>query len=244
MTSSPTFSTSPSSEPTKSPTAAPMTCPEEYCSATYARKLDVEKLLQLPSKGLRRDVVDCSTDPNYELVTLDTYTAPGTNDVLIELRGPADAAYALNLVIAAPHGGSLKPTYIDDRVGSGIVTSKDSYTLEMSLLTANSLIRDCVGTPYVIINNLHRSKLDANRDLAEATAGISTGLDEAADAWRAFHTFITTAQEYVKVKYGTTTVTDNNGSELTGVNGLFFDMHVSNPSSVIKLAGLFSSPSY
>jgi hypothetical protein len=234
----------PSSEPSESPTAAPMACPEQFCPATSARKLDAEKLLPLSSKGLRRDVVDCSTDPNYELVTLDTYTPPGRSDVLIELKGPADAAYALNLVIAAPHGGSLKPTYIDDRSGSGIVTSKDSYTLEMSLLTANSLIRDCAGTPYVIINNLHRSKLDANRDLAEATAGISTGLDEAADAWRAFHTFITTAQEYVKVKYGTTTVTDSNGSELTGVNGLFFDMHVSNPSSVIKLAGLFSSPSY
>ena len=219
----------------------PQTCPEQYCPATSARKLvNAEKLL-LPSNGLRKDAVDCSTDPNYELVTLDTYIPTGRSDVLIELKGPADPSYALNLVIAAPHGGSLKPDYIDTRSGSGIVTSKDSYTLEMSELTANSLIRDCAGTPYVVINNLHRSKLDANRDLDEATAGIVRGLDDAADAWRAFHTFITAAQELVKVKYGTS----EGSTGLIGVNGLFFDMHVSNSSSVIKIksGGLFSSPS-
>ena len=240
VTSSP--SEAPSSEPTKAPTAptGPQTCPEQYCPATSARKLvDAEKLL-LPSNGLRKDVVDCSTDPNYELVTLDTYTAPGRSDVLIELKGPADPAYALNLVIAAPHGGSLKPDYIDTRSGSGIVTSKDSYTLEMSELTANSLIRDCAGTPYVIINHLHRSKLDANRDLAEATSGIVGGIEEAADAWMHFHTFITAAQEKVKMKYGTS----EGSTGLIGVNGLFFDMHVSNSSSVIKIksGGLFSLP--
>jgi hypothetical protein len=157
------------------------------------------------------------------MVSLANYTAPGTTDVLIELRGPANWEDALDLVIAAPHGGGLNNlAYIDDRSGDGIVTSKDSYTLEVSELLAQSLIDTyCVGVPYLIINHLHRQKLDANRDLEEATAGIVNGKDIATEAWNKFHTYINDAQVLVRVKFGTSTLSTG----VTGVKGLFFDMH-------------------
>ena len=156
------------------------------------------------------------------MVTLANYSAPGETDVLIELRGPANSADALDLVIAAPHGGALKPIYIDNRSGSGIVTSKDSYTLEVSELLAQRLIDTyCVGVPYLIINHLHRSKLDANREFDEATVGIVNGLDITTEAWNKFHTYINDAQVLVKDKFGTST----GSTGVTGVNGLFFDMH-------------------
>ena len=156
------------------------------------------------------------------MVSLTNYTAPGTTDILIELKGPLSSADALDLVIAAPHGGALKPSYIDNRSGSGITTSKDSYTLEVSELLAQSLIDTyCAGVPYLVINHLHRSKLDANRDIAEATIGIVNGKATADEAWNKFHTFINDAQGFVRAKFGTST----NESGVTGVKGLFFDMH-------------------
>lgn len=123
--------------------------------------------------------------------------------MLIELKGPLDPSDALNLIITAPHGGSLKPGYISDRSGNGIVTSKDSYTLEMAELMAKSVIDShCEGVPYVVINHLHRSKLDANREIDESTSGITTGLDVAIEAWTQFHTYVNEAQLKVKDKFG------------------------------------------
>ena len=44
--------------------------------------------------------------------------------------------------------------------------------------------------PYVVINNLHRSKLDANRDKPEATFG-----EEVPEvAWNEYHNFIDRAK--------------------------------------------------
>ena len=57
--------------------------------------------------------------------------------------------------------------------------------------------------PYVIINNLHRSKLDANRDKPEATFG-----EEVPEvAWNEYHNFIDRAK-----------------AEISGP-GLFIDVH-------------------
>ena len=105
---------------------AVVTCPDSFCANEVVNTAPI--------------VVDPSQEcPGLTWVTLDTFTY--NNEVLIELRGPSDMSYAADLVITAPHGGDMKPTYIPDRETSGTSdycptsgckTSKDSYTKEIS----------------------------------------------------------------------------------------------------------------
>lgn len=75
--------------------------------------------------------------------------------------------------------------------------------------------------PYLVINHLHRSKLDANREIGEAAQGNAI----AEDAWTSFHTFINDAQVEIKNRFGTSTVTSSTNSNKKGIKGLLFDMH-------------------
>jgi len=91
----------------------------------------------------------------------------------------------LPLIISIPHGGDLKPAAIPDRNCDGCVTG-------------------CV--PHVIINKLHRTKLDANRDLVEGADGDPIG----GAAWIAYHDYIKVAQDSISAYYD---------------RGLFLDLH-------------------
>lgn len=151
--------------------------------------------------------------PDLAYTTLDTFEYDG--DVLIELRGPADVNDAADLVISAPHGGDLRPDdYIDWRTWGK--TLKDSYTKEVSELLQEKFIDNYCKVPYLVINHLHRSRMDANREIVEAAQGNAI----AEDAWTAFHTFINTAQNHLSNQFGTSTVNSR-----TGVHALLFDMH-------------------
>lgn len=110
----------------------------------------------------------------------------------------------LPLIISVPHGGNLTPSEIPDRTCGTTVT--DSYTMELSLELRDE-IYDITGRyPHVIINHLKRIKLDANRDVYEATCGDA----EAAIAWEEYHKFIDSAKLYVTNTYN---------------KGLFIDLH-------------------
>jgi len=138
----------------------------------------------------------------------------------------ADAA---DLVITAPHGGDFKPAYIPDRTisgstycpSSGCKTSKDSYTLQISELLQSKFIANYCKVPFVVINHLHRSKLDANREIGEAAHGN----DIAEDAWLQFHNLTNYAQTQLEAQFGTVDVTSSGGSSITGIKSLLFDMH-------------------
>mmetsp|Transcript_24169 Transcript_24169/g.52129 ORF Transcript_24169/g.52129 Transcript_24169/m.52129 type:complete len:397 (-) Transcript_24169:100-1290(-) len=168
--------------------------------------------------------------PDLAATTLMSFTYlndDGTEDVLIELRGPSDMADAADLVITAPHGGDLKPDYIDDRATSGTYcpsgckTAKDSYTKEVSELLQQKFITNYCKVPFLVINHLHRSKLDANREIDEAAQGNAV----AEEAWEKFHTLIHFSQINLRDHFGTSTVTSSTGSSKTGVHALMFDMH-------------------
>jgi hypothetical protein len=111
----------------------------------------------------------------------------------------------LPLIISVPHGGALTPSEIPDRT-CGTETVTDSYTinLAMEIRDAVYVITGCY--PHIIINNLKRIKLDANRDLPEAACGNQF----AATAWTEFQTFIDSAKANVTKKSG---------------KGLFIDLH-------------------
>ncbi|MEL6672390.1 MAG: T9SS type A sorting domain-containing protein [Bacteroidota bacterium] len=112
----------------------------------------------------------------------------------------------LPIIITAPHGGQLKPASIPDRNCSGCVTSRDLETDILAELFYDSLLAQTGCHPHVIINHLHRVKLDANRALGEA----ANGNPEAQLAWQEFHDFVAHARDSLVKQYG---------------KGLYIDLH-------------------
>lgn len=93
----------------------------------------------------------------------------------------------LPLVISAPHGGSLTPGEIPDRtVGT---TGRDTNTEELVRALRQAFIARTGGAPHVVINRLHRARLDANREIVEAAQGN----EFAERAWFEWHAFIEAA---------------------------------------------------
>ena len=104
----------------------------------------------------------------------------------------------LPIIISVPHGGNLTPAGIPDRTCNSAVNVTDLNTIELAqqINTAFFLATGC--RPYIIYNNLHRSKLDCNRNLADGACGNPI----AENAWIEFNNFINTAQASAKNEFG------------------------------------------
>lgn len=106
------------------------------------------------------------------------------------------------LIYTAPHGGSLTPAEIPDRTGVGCggtaTTGADLNTRELALAMQTRHFARFGNYPHVIINNLHRRKLDANRDILEGACGDA----EAQLAWSEFHDFVNVARSAVIARHG------------------------------------------
>ncbi len=113
----------------------------------------------------------------------------------------------LPLIFAASHGGDLDPATIPDRSCPGCVTTTDLNTQELARQIRQALFERTGCYPHVVINRLKRTKLDANRDLAEAALGNP----EAEQAWRDFHFFLEKAKTQIE--------------ESPAKRGLFIDLH-------------------
>lgn len=112
----------------------------------------------------------------------------------------------LPIIISAPHGGSIEPSNIPDRNCSGCVYVKDAYTEELIRQIYDAIVAEFGCYPHIVINRLHRRKLDANRSIGDAADGNTT----AQQAWTDFHNFIETAQADITENYG---------------KGLYIDLH-------------------
>ncbi len=112
----------------------------------------------------------------------------------------------LPVIISAPHGGNLHPESIPDRSCTGCVYVKDAYTQELIRQMYDEIFQVFGCYPHVIINRLHRKKLDANRALGDAADGNK----EAEEAWMDYHHFIQIAIDSVLRQYG---------------RGLYIDLH-------------------
>jgi hypothetical protein len=75
------------------------------------------------------------------------------------------------LIIVAAHGGRLKPSRLPERKCEACLGGIDAHTTELARLVADSFATRTGHRPHLVLNLLHRSKLDANRDMLEATAG-------------------------------------------------------------------------
>tara|TARA_B100000989_G_scaffold240220_1_gene187083 strand:- start:3494 stop:4471 length:978 start_codon:yes stop_codon:yes gene_type:complete len=108
------------------------------------------------------------------------------------------------IILSIPHGGDISPSEISNRTYG--VTVTDSNTIELGISIRNYFYTNYNIRPYVIINNLKRTKLDANRDKIEAAQGNIY----AERAFDEFHFYIETAREDIVSKFYT---------------GLLFDIH-------------------
>ncbi len=105
-------------------------------------------------------------------------------------------AGSLPLVLTAPHGGYLEPPEIPNR-GWG-VTARDRNTRELTLAIRAALHARTGAYPHVVISNLHRRKLDPNREILEAAQG--NPLSER--AWWEFQIFAEEAGNLVEEALG------------------------------------------
>lgn len=124
----------------------------------------------------------------------------------------------LPIVIGAPHGGSLKPKEIPERKEGKVV--QDAFTQELARLIRDDMTKRFGAAPHLIICRLHRSRLDCNREIAEAAQGDAT----ATQAFNDFHGFITQACDSVQKSFGAGLYIDLHGhrheQELVEVGGL------------------------
>ncbi|MBT4416435.1 MAG: hypothetical protein HOJ63_01755 [Flavobacteriaceae bacterium] len=124
----------------------------------------------------------------------------------------------LPLIIAAPHGGAMMPLEIPDRTAGTMATDKN--TKELSKAVMNVLKSNFGSRPHVIINNLDRKKMDANREVNEATQGNVF----AKRAWDEYHHYINSAKNKILEKYSYGLYLDIHGH---GVNpDGFYDLRI------------------
>ena len=97
----------------------------------------------------------------------------------------------LPVILTAPHGGTLTPADLPLRAcGTNV---RDTNTEEQVREMAAAFRARTGRWPHVVINRLHRNRLDANRDSTEATCGDARALTP----WREWHAFVGVAREAV-----------------------------------------------
>ena len=112
----------------------------------------------------------------------------------------------LPIILSAPHGGYEKPASLPDRNCVGCVTQRDSYTQELTRQLKAEILFKTGCYPHVIINRLYRGKLDANREIIEATD--SNLVTE--PYWHEYMNFVDSAKNLIYKSYP---------------KGLFIDIH-------------------
>ena len=76
----------------------------------------------------------------------------------------------LPLVLSAPHGGKESPSWIPTRTCGP--HAADRYTLELVEALVPLIAKEMGGrAPFAVYNKLHRSKMDANREINVGTEG-------------------------------------------------------------------------
>ncbi|MCX6135993.1 MAG: hypothetical protein NTV54_00650 [Ignavibacteriales bacterium] len=109
------------------------------------------------------------------------------------------------LVISVPHGGHLEPGEITNRE-LGTQGHYDTNTQELARAIVDAVYQRTGKYPHCVINRLHRSKLDANREEFDAAQDDPLALG----AFRKFHEFIDSAESSAWKSFG---------------YGLYIDLH-------------------
>jgi hypothetical protein len=118
------------------------------------------------------------------------------------------------VIFAAPHGGNvaapdilLRTTASTSCNTDDIVTLADLYTREMAMEIRTAFHARTGRYPHVIINRVHRARMDPNRD---SIAGACQD-PEGVTAWNEYHAFIRAAMARVTADHGRGWFTDLHG---------------------------------
>ena len=125
------------------------------------------------------------------------------------------------LLIIAPHGGDLKPQWLDDRNCENSKIVQDQYTLEIAIQIEQEL--NTLGfQPFLVLSKMHRIKIDLNRSLETALCKDKSAMP----LWMVFHNQIDIFQNEISSSYG---------------RGLIIDLHgQSHPEERIELGYLLN----
>lgn len=119
------------------------------------------------------------------------------------------------LLIVAPHGGLLQPAALATRnctiitatiPGSDCAIGNDEQTQDLARRLVDSVVARTGRRPHLLVNLLHRNRMDGNRDRAEAT-GNNAALDR---TWTWFQAFADSARARIVA---------------TSARGLVLDLH-------------------
>jgi N-formylglutamate amidohydrolase len=123
------------------------------------------------------------------------------------------------IILSVPHGGDLKPDVIANRTCNNAVSVMDEFTIEQARAIMEEFAKRG-QKPYLIINKMHRSKMDANRNREDASCGDKNALA----VWSLFHSQIQNSIVSIKTKFD---------------KGLFIDLHGhGNPKQRVELGYL------
>jgi hypothetical protein len=124
------------------------------------------------------------------------------------------------VIFSAPHGGEVQPAHIKTR--SSGVFDKDDYTYELTELIIEEFYKQTSLTPYAIIADISREKVDINRDKEEAYED-----EKAAIPYNQFHDFIQSSRKEIDAKFS---------------KGLYIDIHgQSHPKGYLEFGYLLDN---
>ncbi len=110
------------------------------------------------------------------------------------------------MLIISVHGGDIEPEFIKSRSCDGATIVRDSHTLKIAQLIELEL--KILGyRPYIVLNNLHRKKLDLNRSLKNSNCGDQT----TEIYWNLFHKQIEDFRTEIQNRFGLGLVIDIHG---------------------------------
>lgn len=111
----------------------------------------------------------------------------------------------LPIVLTSPHGGRLRPDAIPNRTKG--VTEMDTNTQELARATLDAIRARSGRHAHLVASHLHRSKLDPNREIAEAAQGSAI----AVRVWHEFHAAIEEALAAAIARHGFAFLIDLHG---------------------------------
>lgn len=125
-----------------------------------------------------------------------------------------------NLLLTAPHGGGMKPIGIPNRKYGN--RSQDTYTRRLTNSVKASYYK---RLPYSMYADIHRQKIDLNREIKEAAQGNT----EMERVWRDWNTILYVMSHEIINKYG---------------KGLYVDIHSQNINDLVHIGYGLSAKAY